>query len=269
MSGTTDQGKIRERTTWTEQGLHPDKPLGGKSYGSIGHLPGSRRGPADRGINDGQSRICQTKARDKHDIVIVQEKLDGSNVAVLKKDGNCVPLIRAGYLAIQSNHYQHRLFADWTYRNYDRFDALLNEGERVCGEWLVQCHGTRYNLPHEPFVAFDIMIGMERASYDEFVGRIMHTTFVLPCQFSYGPPCKLESAIEALHIRTNREVHGSIDLPEGVVYRVERLGKVDFLAKWVDPNKIDGAYFPEITKGKIVWNTWTGHEEMWTERFDR
>jgi hypothetical protein len=28
----------------------PHKPLGKKAYGSIPHLPGSRRGPADKGL---------------------------------------------------------------------------------------------------------------------------------------------------------------------------------------------------------------------------
>ena len=39
----------------------PVKPLGQKGYGTIPHLPGSRRGPGDRGVNDGQFRICCVK----------------------------------------------------------------------------------------------------------------------------------------------------------------------------------------------------------------
>ena len=62
--------------------MHPPKPLGHKSYGSIGHLPGSRQGRDDVGIDPGQARIVLEKTRDRHDRIIVQEKLDGSNVAV-------------------------------------------------------------------------------------------------------------------------------------------------------------------------------------------
>ena len=40
----------------------PIKPLGRKAYGSIPHLPGSRRGPGDWGLSDAQARICLTKA---------------------------------------------------------------------------------------------------------------------------------------------------------------------------------------------------------------
>ena len=55
-----------------------NKTLGRKAYGSIGHLPNSRVGPKDHHVHEGQARICTVKARDKHDRVIVQEKLDGS-----------------------------------------------------------------------------------------------------------------------------------------------------------------------------------------------
>ena len=79
------------------------KPLGGKAYGSIGHLPSSRLGPGDHSVHEGQARICTTKVRDKRDRVIVQEKLDGSCCAVAKVEGRVVALGRAGYLATTSS----------------------------------------------------------------------------------------------------------------------------------------------------------------------
>lgn len=59
-----------------------------------------------------------------------------------------------------------------------------------------------------------------------------------------------------------RKAYGSIGhLPtsrlgpvEGAVYRVERRGEVDFLAKWVRPDKQDGCYLPEVSGGEAVWN---------------
>lgn len=60
---------------------NPLKLIGGKGYGSIGHLSGSRLGPSDSTIHFGQERILTEKARDKHDRIIVTEKLDGSCVA--------------------------------------------------------------------------------------------------------------------------------------------------------------------------------------------
>src|SRR6187551_2383478 len=93
--------------------VKPLKPLGKPSYGSIPHLPGSRVGPGDYHISEGQARIATEKTRDKHDIVIVQEKLDGSNVSVAKINGEIIPLTRARYTASSSPYEQHHMFDRW------------------------------------------------------------------------------------------------------------------------------------------------------------
>ncbi len=155
------------------------KPLGRKSYGNIGHLPGSRLGPGDHRINDGQARILTIQTRDRHDRVIVCEKLDGSNVGIANVGGSILALGRSGYLAQTSSYEQHQLFAAWVRENHDRF-RFLKDGERLCGEWLAQAHGTRYRLTHEPFVAFDIMRGDERALFEEFASRIGETGIPSP-----------------------------------------------------------------------------------------
>ena len=71
------------------------KPLGHKSYGSIPHLSSTRLGPGDHRIEAGQERILTEKKRDQYDHIIVQEKLDGTNVAVANVEGRLVPLSRA------------------------------------------------------------------------------------------------------------------------------------------------------------------------------
>ena len=234
-----------------------EKPMGRKAYGHICHLPGSRMGPGDHKLNEGQARILTERARDRHDVIIVQEKLDGSNVAVARVAGALVPLVRAGYPAISSKYEQHRLFAGWVFERLGRFE-FLGEGERVCGEWLAQAHGTRYNLAHEPFVPFDLMRGEERAVYDEFAARLEEAGFALPWLISKGPPMTIAGALAELegHKDAQRRngFHGAIDPVEGAVWRVERRGKVDFLGKFVRPEKKDGCYLPEISGMDAVWN---------------
>lgn len=231
----------------------PEKPLGQKAYGSIGHLPGSKRGPADRGVNDGQARICTVKPRDKHDTIIVQEKLDGTNVAVAKIDGAIVPLIRAGYRAETSHYPQHHLFAAWAYERQDVFDRLLSEGERVCGEWLAQAHGVRYDLTgREPFVAFDIMRGCERALYEDAVSRLRAAGLSL-APLLYVANGLAISVPEALWVLGKYGSYGATEPVEGCVWRVERKGKVDFLAKYVRPDFETGKYLESIG-GSVVWN---------------
>ncbi len=89
------------------------RPLGMKAYGHIAHLPGSRLGLGDHKLTLGQAKILTEKARDKHDRIIVREKLDGSNVAVARVDSELIPLGRSGYRAISSPYDQHKFFALW------------------------------------------------------------------------------------------------------------------------------------------------------------
>jgi len=89
-----------------------------------------------------------------------------------------------------------------------------------------------------------------RAVFSEFCERIAATRLITPFVISMGPPM-LPSV--ALKFAQERNHHGAIDPIEGVVYRVERLGRVDFLAKFVRGDKVDGKYFAE-TYGEDVWN---------------
>lgn len=207
----------------------------------------------DYGIHEGQAKIL-TKKAPKGYRIIVQEKLDGSNVAVANIDGELVAINRAGYPCVSAPWEQHRLFHLWVLNNPDRF-AFLRPGERVCGEWLAQAHGTRYRLPHEPFVAFDIIAGapdakgvVPRMTFDEVRNRC--EGLVQPDLISDGPPCPVETALDLLR----PEVHGALDPIEGCVWRAERDGRVEFLAKYVRPDKVDGCYLPEVSGVDPVWN---------------
>lgn len=225
------------------------KPLGMKAYGHIPHLTGSRIGPGDHHCDPGQVRICTEKARDRHDRIIVTEKVDGSNCAVARIDGQILPLNRAGYHALTSKFEHHRMFAEWVYASCDRFLTVLQQGERLCGEWLALAHGTRYKLPHEPFVVFDLMKGPDRSPFDAFIERLQGK-FVTPRLIHSGGPISIETVMKLVE----PSGHGALDPVEGAVWRVERKGSFDFLAKFVRPDKVDGIYLPEISGKDPVWN---------------
>jgi RNA ligase len=236
----------------------PSKPLGQKAYGSIAHLPGSRLGPGDHHCHEGQARIATERPRDRHDHVVVQEKLDGSCMAVAKIDGQIVALNRAGYPAVSSPYAQHHLFAAWVNSNKRRFDDLLVEGERAVGEWLALAHGTRYDLTvREPFVVFDLMIDGTRMTAFDVELRCASVEISTPMVIHNGPPLSIDDALRALG---PHGFYGALDHIEGAVWRVERNGKIDFLAKYVRPDKVDGAYFIERT-GYDVWNWLPGEEK--------
>jgi hypothetical protein len=240
--------------------MKSDKPLGMKSYGSIPHLPNSRAGQRDFQADSGMVRIATEKTRDKNDLVIVTEKVDGSNCSVAKINGELVALGRAGYRAETSPYEQHKLFAEWVKIELSRFQALLQEGERVVGEWMAQAHGTIYRLPHEPFIVFDLMRGHERAISEEFESRVLEQGFILPHRLHTGDAISVDEILK----RLEPSGHGAVGLAEGAVWRVERAfptgnkgekkWKVDFLVKYVRPEKVDGCLLPEQSGKEVIWN---------------
>lgn len=236
--------------------MSAEKPLGVKAYGSLPHLPGSRRGPGDRGLTEQQARILTDKERDRHDIIICQQKVDGSNVAVAKlTGGEIVAINRAGYRCWDSPWAQHRHFALWVGTKEEHFGTLLNPGERVVGEWLLQTHGTRYALRHAPFVPFDIFRhDNERICYLEFRDRVLKADLTPAQLIAYGKPISIADAMK----RVDPAAHGALDSVEGCVWRVERKSIVDFLGKYVQPDKKDGLYLPG-TEGAVV------DTEIWNE----
>lgn len=238
------------------------KPLGHKAYGSIPHLSGSRMGPVDIPLTAGQERILTEKAR-PHDRIYVTIKLDGSNVAVAKKDGQILALSRAGYLASETKFELQHMFAGWVDEHRDIFAILLDEGERVSGEWLAQAHGTIYDLSGgDPFYAFDMFNKRnKRIASDERTRRLRAAGVACVPLLHAGGPIPLSEALCLLGLAEG----GVLPIPvnpdshEGVVYRVERYAKdgafidVDVVAKYVKADKVDGKYIPE----------WGGMEDVW------
>lgn len=182
-------------------------------------------------------------------MIYVQEKLDGSCVSVARMNGEIYPLIRAGYLALSSKYEQHHFFHGWAMQNRSRFLSLLKDGERACGEWLLQAHGTRYKLPHEPFVIFDIMTRHERKLVSEVEAESVWLGFITPRLIHAGDAISIADVVKQLE----PSGHGAIDPVEGAVWRCERNGKVDFLGKYVRPEKEDGKYLESIC-GEIIYN---------------
>jgi len=230
------------------------KPINRKNYGSIGHLPNSRMGSGDHHVHEGQARIATKSIKDKSGKireVIVQEKLDGSNVGIARVGNRIFPLTRSGYVADTSPYEQHRRFHKWVMQQQERWLSILNDGERICGEWLLQAHSTKYKLSHEPFVAFDIMKEDERLPYDEFVERVSKANIIIPHLVHRGEAIGIEEVMKKLG---DYGFHGAIDKIEGAVWRVECVSNpqnkkkprhVEFLCKYVRADKEDGIYLEE------------------------
>jgi hypothetical protein len=88
------------------------------------------------------------------------------------------------------------------------------------------------------------------------VQRRLNGRFTMPALLSIGPT----SIEKAMGILAGDGFHGALDPVEGAVWRVERQGKVDFLAKYVRHDKADGAYLPDVSGQPAVWNWRPGGE---------
>lgn len=226
------------------------KPLAVKNYGSIPHLSGSKLGPRDYVITEGQEKILTVKTRDRHDEVLVFEKYDGSNVGVAKKNGEIFALTRSGYPASTSPFPHHHEFDKWVRQRSDQFNNILGEGERVVGEWLYQAHGLIYKITaDDPIVFFDYFgANNKRCPYDDLVSLGLP----LPRLLYRGDAVSVETLKPTLNLKTPSICPN--ELPEGMVYRVERKGKVDFLAKWVRVDFTPGKYIINVDPDNFVYN---------------
>lgn len=210
------------------------KPLGINNYGSIPHLSNSKLGEHDKFIHIGQEKILTEKTRDKHDKIFVFEKYDGSNVGIAKINNKIIALTRSGYKASTSPYQQHHVFDAWVNNANETFHDLLKEGERIAGEWLYQSSSLVYEIKGEPIIFFDIFNKEnERQTMEELFYRLYPYPLEI-ARLLHGvcTPISVERLLDRLYLGTpNYNVKN--DLPEGMVFRVERKGKVDFLAKWV------------------------------------
>ncbi len=207
-------------------------------YERIAHLPESL-------LEHGDERQARHPLKLKNgDQVWIQEKLDGSNVAVLRLGDEVFAVIRKGFLASSSRRPMHRLFARWVEHHTALFLALLRPNERLVGEWLLLSHGTHYRLPHGPFVPFDIMNGPIRLPWLEFKNRIGP---LLPLPHLYASTFMQPAQLFA---QIGCGQHGSLTVPEGFIYRQERgnasgQSKVIAIKKWVRPDYLAGQYFED------------------------
>ncbi|MCL2015040.1 MAG: RNA ligase family protein [Defluviitaleaceae bacterium] len=212
-----------------------------KSFAPIQHLPGSKMIDADdKLLGAEQVKWLTQRRRTNADMVIVTEKTDGMNAAVLLRDGLLYPLIRKGYDCRANPLFWINEFATFVERNEQRFFAVLKEGERLCGEWLIKTHTLSYKLPHEPFVAFDIIKDAARLPYLTFRERIAKGNFVAAGLVHLGEAIPTDVALKLLATG----YHGAVGEPEGLVYRYE------------DSRK---SY---ICSGKYVSNPLMGNDEL-------
>ena len=227
-----------------------------RNFGNIKHLIGSRlKDTGDTLLEESiQPYFTENLQFPKRDKLYVIEKVDGANVGVYKKDGKLYPVMRKGYDVRTSEWEFIRRFADFVTDNFTRFDGLLSDDERICGEWMIKTHSLFYKMQHEPFVVFDIIRGIEkpvRPSFAEIIERCENYDFITTAVIHEGSAINVREALRLL----GDGFHGCMSFPEGVVYRYERDGTFEMSAKYVSNLDVGGEFMNDESKYN-EWMTW-------------
>ncbi|MGB0905847.1 MAG: nucleotidyl transferase AbiEii/AbiGii toxin family protein [Maricaulaceae bacterium] len=221
-----------------------------KAYNRIGHLPGSKGGVTDRHIHIRESeRLIETCPEGGE--VFVQEKLDGSCVAVYRRGREILPLGREGDITYGSANSSRRMWADWVKLHQDVFMDILKDGEWLCGEWIAMVHSVRYQDVITPFYAFDLFSADGKAlSYDNLLERLEGSSIPTPALLHRGGALSIEAALELLKQKAAK----SKDPAEGAVWRLEHEGVPKLMAKYVRADFEAGQFLEEKTGEPIQWN---------------
>lgn len=204
--------------------------------------------------------------------LIVEEKLDGTNVGLHFSSAGELVLQCRGHLITEGMHPQYDLFKQWATVKRPVFEDRLADRFLLFGEWLYARHSVHYRqLPHY-FFEFDIYDKEQRVflSLERRIERLEGLGVPTVPVIHRGPldrkllssfvgPSRFDSQFE------NPATGRTDPLMEGLYFRTEADGVVTGRAKFVRPE------FVERLKQSIHWqqqvlvpNTLCDNAEIWS-----
>jgi hypothetical protein len=205
------------------------------------HLSGSRGTDDDKHLGQAESAALIADPS-----LIVEEKLDGTNVGIHFTTAGRMVLQCRGHEITEGMHPQYDLFKQWTMGKRPVLEAMLVDRFILFGEWLYARHSLHYRrLPHFffEFDVYDKVDGMFldlETRLDLIEGKgvltvpVVHRGVVGQDQLrALIGPSKFESVL-------SDPVTGSDDrLMEGLYLRTEAAGRVTRRAKLVRPEFVE------------------------------
>lgn len=236
-------------------------------YPRTPHLFGSRGTADDKHLGQRESLDFIADAS-----LIVEEKLDGTNVGIHFTSAGRMVLQCRGHEITCGMHAQYDLFKQWTVAKRPAFETMLEDRLILFGEWLYARHSVHYRrLPHY-FFEFDIYDKEQQIFLDlttrleKLEGTSIHTVPVV----RQGPatvdelgklvgPSQFDSQFE-------NPLSGRVDnLMEGLYLRTEGDGRVTGRAKLVRPEFVEKIKQSEHWQHQpIVPNRLAPSAEIWS-----
>ena len=119
-------------------------------YPRVPHLVSRSSMDADDRVLDATGRACLLEVH-----VVVEEKLDGANVAVWFEAGVPRVATRGGPDTVDRGGHRGRLRA-WVAEHADNLRAGLGEDLVLYGEWMLARHQVRYARLPSPLIGLDV-----------------------------------------------------------------------------------------------------------------
>ncbi|MEW6306178.1 MAG: RNA ligase family protein [Verrucomicrobiota bacterium] len=210
-------------------------------YPRTPHLFGSKGTDDDKHLGQKES-----EAFIKDPSLIVEEKIDGTNVGIHFTTAGRMVLQCRGHEITEGMHPQYDLFKQWTSVKREVFEIVLEDRFILYGEWLYARHSVHYRkLPHY-FFEFDI--------YDKDAGQFLdletrlrmlegtgiHTVPVVHQGVAAADDLPGLIAESAFDSEFDNPLTGTTDhLMEGLYFRTESDGFVTGRAKMVRPEFVE------------------------------
>jgi RNA ligase len=205
------------------------------------HLFGARGTDGDKHLGQQESLDFIANAS-----LIVEEKLDGTNVGVHFTPAGRMVLQCRGHEITTGMHAQYDLFKQWTMGKRHVLEAMLEDRLILFGEWLYARHSMHYrSLPHY-FFAFDIHDKQRQVFVDSAsrLEKLKGTGIVTAPVVHRGPATadELRNLVGRSRFDSAFEnpLTGSADnLMEGLYLRTEEGGSVTGRTKFVRPEFVE------------------------------
>ena len=210
-------------------------------YPRTPHLFGSRGTDDDKRLSPGLSASFIADP-----FLIVEEKLDGTNVGIHFEASGRLFLQCRGHEITAGMHAQYDLFKQWTGVKRPVLEALLEDRFILFGEWLYARHSVHYRrLPHY-FFEFDIYDKSQACFLDLETRRAMLAGIGIPTVPVLHRGSATQAGLQALigpsrfDSAFDNPVTGlTDDIVEGLYLRTEADGKVTGRAKVVRPEFVE------------------------------
>ena len=210
-------------------------------YPRTPHLFGSKGTDDDKHLGRKESEAFIANSS-----LIVEEKIDGTNVGIHFTLRGRMVLQCRGHEITEGMHPQYDLFKQWTSVKRPTLEAMLSSRFILYGEWLYAKHSVHYRaLPHY-FFEFDIY-DKDAAQFLDLATRLrmlegtgLHTVPVI--HRGRRTADELQSLIgpSAYGSAFDNPVTGEADnLMEGLYVRTESAGHVTGRAKMVRPEFVE------------------------------